>query len=67
MLASLTPVLLFIAFLLLLLVSLSVPVIKTIYLFRIAVDVSSSFLKSGVTGSVKFGVWGYCSTGIDVA
>jgi len=67
MLASLTPVLLFIAFLLLLLVSLSVPIIKTIFLFRIAVDVSSSLLSSEVTGSVKFGVWGYCSSGIDVS
>jgi len=67
MLAAVTPVLLFIAFLLLLLVSLSIPVTKTIYLFQLLANVSSGLLKSGVSGSVKFGVWGYCFSGVDVS
>ena len=67
MLAAVTPVLLFVAFLLLLLVSLSVPITKTIYLFELLANVSSGILKSGVTGNVKFGVWGYCFSGVDVS
>jgi len=65
--AALTPVLVFLAFLLLLLVSLSVPIIKSIYLFRLSANVSSSLFRSGVSGSVKFGVWGYCVSAINVA
>jgi len=67
MLAAVTPVLLFVAFLLLLLVSLSVPIAKTIYLFQLIANVSSGLLKSGASGSVKFGVWGYCFSGVDVS
>jgi len=67
MLAAVTPVLLFIAFLLLLLVSLSVPITKTIYLFQLVANVSSGILQSGASGSVKFGVWGYCFSGVDVS
>ncbi|KAF9257277.1 hypothetical protein L218DRAFT_1019255 [Marasmius fiardii PR-910] len=55
----LTSVLLFIAFLLLLLVSLSVPIIKSIYLFRFTI--SATLLRSGVVGAINFGVWGSCS------
>jgi len=67
MLAIVTPVLLFIAFLLLLLVTLSVPITKTIYLFKVIANVSSSLLSSGASGSVKFGVFGYCFSGVDVS
>lgn len=67
MLATLTPLLLFIAFLLLLLLSLSVPIIKTIYLFHLSVRASSSLLHSGVTAGVKFGVWGYCTDNTDTS
>jgi len=66
MLAALTPFLLFVAFLLLLLVSLSVPIIKSIYLFRLAANVSASLFRAGASTSVTFGVWGYCSSGVDV-
>lgn len=66
MLAIITPILLFIAFLLLLLVSLSVPITKTIYLFKLLANVSAGFLKSGVSGNVQFGVWGYCFSGVDI-
>lgn len=67
MLAIVTPVMLLITFLLLLLVSLSVPIVKTIYLFQITADVSSSILKPGASGAVKFGVFGYCFSGVDVS
>ncbi|CAA7271790.1 unnamed protein product [Cyclocybe aegerita] len=67
MLAALTPVLVFIAFLLLLLVSLSAPIINTVFLFRLSANVSSSLFRSGASGSVQFGVWGYCISAIKVA
>lgn len=67
MLAIVTPVLLFISFLLLLLVTLSVPIARTIYLFDIIANVGSSLLSSGASGSVKFGVFGYCLSGVDVS
>jgi len=63
----LTPVFLFLAFLLLLLVTLSVPIIKTIFLFRLTTDASSGLLDSSASASVTFGVWGYCTSGIDVS
>jgi len=67
MLATATPVLLFLAFLLLLLVSLSVPITKTIYLFELLANVRSGVINSSVSGNVKFGVWGYCFSGVDVS
>ncbi|KAJ7632519.1 pali-domain-containing protein [Roridomyces roridus] len=63
----LAPAFLAIAFLLLLLVTLSIPIIKTIFLFRLTADASSSLLDSSASTSVKFGVWGYCTSGIDVS
>ncbi|KAJ3843423.1 pali-domain-containing protein [Lentinula raphanica] len=57
--------LLFIAFLLLLLVTLSVPIIKTIYLFALTASVSS--LLESASSSVNFGVWGYCISGVGVS
>jgi H+/gluconate symporter-like permease len=67
MLASITPVLLFAAFVLLLLVSLSVPIIKAIDLLKLTAAVSEGFAgtTADVTGSVKFGVWGYCISQIN--
>ncbi|CAL1704896.1 unnamed protein product [Somion occarium] len=67
MFAALTPLLIFVAFLLLLLVSLSVPVIKSIYLFRLTANINASLLDSRATGSARFGVWGYCLSAIDVS
>jgi len=66
-LALLTPALLFVAFLLLLLATLSVPIIKTIFLFRLTAAGSSGLLDSSVSTSVVFGVWGYCTSGVDVS
>lgn len=59
MFARVTPFLLFAAFLLLLLVTLSAPIIDVIYLFRLGVD-TSSLPGSDATARVHFGVFGYC-------
>ncbi|KAF9532270.1 actin cortical patch SUR7/pH-response regulator pali [Crepidotus variabilis] len=68
-LARLTPVFTFIAFILLLLVSLSAPIIKSIYLFKLSAIVSagSSVFSAKANGQVDFGVWGYCVSAITVA
>lgn len=62
-----TPVLTFVAFLLLLLVSLSVPIIKSIFLLSLSVNVNSGLLDSGAHGSIRFGVWGYCVSSVQVS
>jgi len=55
------------AFLLLLLTSLSLPIIKSITMFNIWLNAeTSSFLNSGVEGGVSFGVWGYCISDVVV-
>ncbi|KAJ7489811.1 pali-domain-containing protein [Mycena galericulata] len=63
----LTPVLLLVSFILLLLVTLSIPIIKSIFLFRLTAAASSSLLDSSASGSVSFGVFGYCTSGIDTS
>ncbi|KAJ7063202.1 pali-domain-containing protein [Mycena amicta] len=65
--ALFTLALLLIAFILLLLVTLSVPIIKTIYLFKLTAAASSGFFDSSASTSVVFGVWGYCTSGVDVS
>lgn len=59
MFAKITPFLLFAAFVLLLLVTLSAPIIDVIYLFRLGVD-TSSLPGSDASAQVQFGVFGYC-------
>lgn len=66
-LAAVSPFLNFVAFLLLLLVSLSIPVTKTIYLFQLTAKTSSSLFNASADGSARFGVWGYCLSAIDVS
>ncbi|KAH9857021.1 pali-domain-containing protein [Lenzites betulinus] len=66
MLAAITPFFLFVAFLLLLLVSLSLPIIKSIFLFQLTANSSASLLDSSASGQVRFGVWGYCTSAITV-
>ncbi|KAI0082731.1 pali-domain-containing protein [Panus rudis PR-1116 ss-1] len=67
MLAAVTPFLTFVAFLLLLLVSLSAPIIRSIYLFSLAANFSSSLFNTSATGLARFGVWGYCLYNVDVS
>lgn len=67
---ALTAFLLLSGFVLLLLVSLSLPIITSIYLFSatatesILTILGTSFVNA--TGGAKFGVWGYCLAPIDV-
>ena len=65
--AAITPFLIFAAFLLLLLVTLSVPIIKTIYLLRLTAYASTSFLNASADAVARFGVWGYCISSVDVS
>ena len=58
----------FLATLLLLLVSLSVPIIKSLDLFNLSISArDGSFTNSGIDAVVKFGVWGYCRSAIEVS
>lgn len=66
-LAAVSPFLNFVAFLLLLLVSLSVPITKSIYLFQLTAKASSSLFNASANGNARFGVWGYCLSAIDVS
>jgi hypothetical protein len=60
-------ILLFLAFLLLFLVSLSVPIIKSIFLFKLVAHASESFLSATASASATFGVWGYCVSAVDLS
>ena len=58
----------FLATLLLLLVSLSAPIIKSIDLFDLSISFQNgSLLNSGINAVVSFGVWGYCHSAIEVS
>ncbi|PCH35592.1 hypothetical protein WOLCODRAFT_59049, partial [Wolfiporia cocos MD-104 SS10] len=56
-----TCVLFFIAFLLYLLVALSLPIIKSIYLFSIHFNEEDGDVESAVATELRFGVWGLCA------
>jgi len=56
----------FLAFLLLFLVSLSLPIINSIYLFRLRAYETSLF-SSSASGTVTFGLWGYCLSPIQLS
>ncbi|KAF8498343.1 pali-domain-containing protein [Gautieria morchelliformis] len=56
----LTPFLLLVSWLLSLLISLSVPIFQTIFLWDLKLHSSTSVTSANVTGDVKFGLWGYC-------
>jgi hypothetical protein len=60
----LTPLLTLAAFVLLLLATLSTPIIKSIYLYKLVANVSEVGGLAKITGSARFGVWGYCTGGI---
>ncbi|KAK7021443.1 actin cortical patch SUR7/pH-response regulator pali [Favolaschia claudopus] len=63
---QLTPFITCVVFLLLLLVSLSTPIIKGIFFLRLSAASSSTLLNSSARNSVTFGVWGYCASGEDI-
>ncbi|KAL0947016.1 hypothetical protein HGRIS_013160 [Hohenbuehelia grisea] len=64
MLAIIAPALIFVGFVLLLLASLSAPVIPHIALFKIAVNLDDR-LFNGLGPEVDFGAWGYCLRSLD--
>lgn len=64
MLRFLNIVLFFVAFLLLLLVSVSLPVTKSITYFSLTGNAEVSAINTGVSGGVMFGNWGWCTTPI---
>jgi hypothetical protein len=60
----LTPLLTLAAFILLLLVTLSTPIIKSIYLYKVVANISGAGGLVSITGNARFGVWGYCTSAI---
>lgn len=50
------------AFLLLLLVSISLPVTRSITYFSLAANFDVGAISTGVSGGVSFGNWGWCTT-----
>ncbi|KIO20098.1 hypothetical protein M407DRAFT_30220 [Tulasnella calospora MUT 4182] len=58
-----TPLLLFAAFILLLLVSLSLPIIKSIYLFEISAKLQDGTPITSIATTIRVGLWGYCASG----
>ncbi|KIJ31283.1 hypothetical protein M422DRAFT_234667 [Sphaerobolus stellatus SS14] len=58
----LIPFCLFVSFLLLLLVSLSLPVIKTLYILQVQSAPVSKLQIANVAADLRFGVWGVCAT-----
>jgi len=63
----LTPIVLLAAFLLLLFVSLSLPLIKTIYILEIQANLPPDLPITSEATSVRFGLWGYCASGYTFA
>lgn len=58
----------FLATLLLLLVSLSVPIIKSIDLFNLTISYrDGSLISSSANVVLEFGVWGYCHSAIQLS
>jgi len=56
--------LLLIAFIIFLLVALSVPIIKTVYLLKVTALVNPNQPKTNIASVLKFGVWGVCATSV---
>ncbi|KAM5533270.1 hypothetical protein V8D89_013047 [Ganoderma adspersum] len=52
--------------LLLVLVAIS-SILKGVYFFELAALISTSVLHTNIGGSIRFGVWGYCWSGLDVS
>jgi hypothetical protein len=60
--ATVTGFFLFGAFLLFLLVALSLPIIKSIYVLEISGKTSPTEIESDVATRLRFGVWGFCAS-----
>jgi len=67
MIRFLNPVLFFLAFILLLLVSVSLPVAKSLKWFTLTANFTTGgFASTGVIGGVSFGNWGWCTTPLTI-
>jgi len=63
MIRFLNPILFFLAFILLLLVSVSLPIAKSLKWFTLTANLTTGGITStGVAGGVSFGNWGWCTT-----
>ena len=60
--ATVTGFCLFAAFLLFLLVALSSPIIKSIYVLQLQAKTSSVLPETSLGTRIRFGVWGFCAT-----
>ncbi|KAB5596468.1 hypothetical protein CTheo_105 [Ceratobasidium theobromae] len=65
--AFFVPFLIFIAFFLLFLASLSIPIIKTVSVLNLSLSLQAGLVRSGISGAVKFGLWGYCVSEINAS
>jgi len=62
--AATTSVFLLISFVLYLLVALSIPIIKPIYLFVLDFDTQPGQPATSIATDIRFGVWGYCASSV---
>jgi hypothetical protein len=51
-----------VAFILLLLVGISLPIVKAVYLLSLQANVSEDTIATDVATELRFGVWGVCAT-----
>ncbi|KLO13665.1 pali-domain-containing protein [Schizopora paradoxa] len=56
--------LLLVSFILLLLVAISLPIVKSVYLLSVTSGTVSKIIPTNVATQLRFGVWGYCATGV---
>jgi len=56
--------LLLVSFILLLLVAISLPIVKSVFLLSVTSKNLSRLIPTNVATSLRFGVWGYCATGL---
>jgi len=62
--AATTSVFLFLSFILYLLVALSIPIIKPIYLFVINFNTQPNQPPTSIATDIRFGVWGFCASSV---
>ena len=55
-------IVMFIAFVLMLLVALSLPIIKPVFLLSVVATTVSELPETNLATELRFGVWGFCAT-----
>jgi len=56
--------LLLVSFILLLLVAISLPIVKSVFLLSVSAKSVSHLIPTNIATQLRFGVWGYCATGV---